>query len=82
MTTYLEGLAGDLEWDGFTVEVEVAIGDPAAAIAHTATEARAGLIAMSTHGRQGLARWALGSITEAVIQQATLPVMALHPPES
>jgi nucleotide-binding universal stress UspA family protein len=81
MATYLEELSRGLQADGFVVEIQVAMGDPAPAIARIATEARAGLIAMSTHGRHGLARWALGSITESVIQQAPVPVLALHPAE-
>lgn len=37
------------------------------------------LIAMATHGRSGVARWALGSITEAVLHHTTLPLLMVHP---
>ena len=38
-----------------------------------------GLIAMATHGRTGVARFALGSVATAVLQQATVPVLLVRP---
>jgi nucleotide-binding universal stress UspA family protein len=81
LTSYLEGIAGELRGAGRVVEVQVGVGDPAAAIGDAADDAGVDLIVMSTHGRHGLARWALGSITEAVIQRAGVPVLACHPAE-
>ncbi len=37
------------------------------------------LVAMATHGRSGVARWALGSVTEAVLHHTTLPLLVVHP---
>lgn len=37
------------------------------------------LICMATHGRSGLQRWVLGSITERVLQSAKLPVLVVRP---
>jgi nucleotide-binding universal stress UspA family protein len=37
------------------------------------------LIAMATHGRTGLARWALGSVTERVLQATALPLLIVRP---
>lgn len=37
------------------------------------------LIAMATHGRSGLKRWALGSIAERVLHATKLPVMMVRP---
>lgn len=39
------------------------------------------LIAMATHGRGGLARWAMGSITERVLQGTSLPTLVVRPHE-
>lgn len=36
------------------------------------------LIAMSTHGRSGVKRWALGSVTEIVVRHSGDPVLVLH----
>lgn len=38
------------------------------------------LIAMSTHGRSGLARLFLGSVADQVLRRATVPVMCFPPP--
>jgi len=39
---------------------------------------KAHLIAMSTHGRSGLVRWAIGSVTDKVIRlEGTIPVLAI-----
>jgi nucleotide-binding universal stress UspA family protein len=38
------------------------------------------LIAMSTHGRGGLQRWAMGSVTERVLQGTRLPLLIVRPP--
>ncbi len=37
------------------------------------------VIAMATHGRGGLERWALGSITERVLEHTRLPLLILRP---
>ncbi len=37
------------------------------------------LIALTTHGRSGLHRWLVGSVTEHVLQGSTLPLLILHP---
>ncbi len=36
------------------------------------------LLAMATHGRGGLQRWVLGSVTERVLHHSTLPVLIVH----
>lgn len=40
---------------------------------------RCDLIAMATHGRSGIARWALGSITERVLHGTKLPLLIVRP---
>ncbi len=37
------------------------------------------LIALATHGREGLQRWAMGSVTERVLAGTTLPVFIIRP---
>lgn len=39
------------------------------------------VIAMATHGRSGLTRLALGSITERVLHATRLPLLVVRPPE-
>jgi len=53
-------------------------GYPAHEILETCEDQRAELIAMSTHGRAGLSRWALGSVTEKVLQTARVPMLIVR----
>jgi nucleotide-binding universal stress UspA family protein len=39
------------------------------------------VIAMTTHGRMGFARWALGSVTERVLHTPQFPVLVVRPRE-
>jgi nucleotide-binding universal stress UspA family protein len=53
----------------------VLAGDPATEILREAHRAGAGLVALSTHGRSGLGRWLYGSVADAVLRRADLPVL-------
>ena len=39
------------------------------------------LVAMATHGRGGLQRWTMGSITERVLHHSKLPMFIVCPPK-
>jgi nucleotide-binding universal stress UspA family protein len=53
--------------------------DPAELILEAANTHHPHLIAMSTHGRSGIARWARGSIAERVLRHARRPVFLVNP---
>jgi nucleotide-binding universal stress UspA family protein len=59
--------------------VKVLEDDPVSAILATQKDFDADLIAMGTHGRSGLARVRLGSITESVLHQTNVPVLTVGP---
>jgi len=42
---------------------------------------RCDVIAMATHGRGGIQRWAMGSITERVLHATRLPLLIVRPPD-
>jgi nucleotide-binding universal stress UspA family protein len=54
-------------------------GEAAEAILEGADEESADLIAISTHGRSGLARWLFGSTAGKVLESAKVPVLFLRP---
>ena len=54
-------------------------GDAADAILQVALEMNIDLIAMTTHARKGVGRWALGSVAEAVVRKTELPVLLKRP---
>lgn len=75
---YLAAVAGPLREAGARIRKIVREGQPAAAIVQAADHEKATLIAMSTHGRSGLARWTLGSVTERVVRTSPVPVLVLR----
>jgi nucleotide-binding universal stress UspA family protein len=63
-----------------TIRVRAELGRPTpAAIAGIADEEHASLIAMSTHGRSGLARLVLGSVASGTLQRANVPLLLTRP---
>ena len=73
-TKYLEVIKADLEKEGLTASVHVHYGHPVEEILNHADNREIDLIVMSTHGRTGLDRWALGSVAEKVIRHAKQPI--------
>jgi nucleotide-binding universal stress UspA family protein len=64
----------------YPVEIRLARGDAAEEILHMAAELDCGLIIMGTHGRTGLSRLLMGSVTEYVVPRADCPVLAVKTP--
>lgn len=54
-------------------------GDPALEIVALAEREQADMIVMSSHGRTGIARLLMGSITETVIRATPCPVLIVKP---
>lgn len=65
---------------GVAVRRTLREGDPASLILEVAEEVGADLIVMGTHGRAGLERLILGSVTDRVLRRAPCPVVAVPPP--
>lgn len=59
------------------IEVEVLPGDPRKRILEEAERLCASHIVVGTHDRKGLARLVLGSVAEAVVHQAHVPVLVV-----
>jgi nucleotide-binding universal stress UspA family protein len=74
---YLEPLAAQLAAKGVRVQTLTRHGEPVREILAAAHEVGADLIAMTTHGRSGLGRLLFGSVAEAVLRQAEIPVFLL-----
>lgn len=60
-------------------DIEVVRGHPGPAIVDYAAHHNVRLIVMATHGRTGLARLLLGSVTEYVVRRAPCPVACIRP---
>jgi nucleotide-binding universal stress UspA family protein len=78
---YLQAAARQIqEADGLNVEWKVLDGDADDAIVdYASNQMQNNLIAMSTHGRSGLGRWVLGSVTDQVVRSSGDPVLVVRP---
>lgn len=56
-------------------------GEPAPAIVEWVQDERFDFIVMGTHGRTGLSRALLGSVSEAVVRRAPVPVLIVRRPQ-
>jgi nucleotide-binding universal stress UspA family protein len=61
-------------------EHRLVTGDPAHAIVNLAEMEGVDLIVMGTHGRSGLSRLLMGSVTEVVVRKAKCPVLTYKQP--
>ncbi len=72
---YLEGALEKLrQLTDVPAQGRVAIGVPSESILEAARQDGVALLVMSTHGRTGLARTVLGSVADAVVKAAPVPV--------
>jgi nucleotide-binding universal stress UspA family protein len=75
--SYLDSKVRELKSQGL-IEVSSRVAEKGAAqeIIDVAIEPNS-LIAMSTHGRSGVKRWVLGSVTEKVVRHSNCPVLVI-----
>lgn len=77
--TLLDTTAARLRARGVATSTLLAEGEAAIEIASTARDGGYDLIAMATHGGGPLARALVGSVTDAVIRTAEVPVLVIQP---
>jgi nucleotide-binding universal stress UspA family protein len=76
--SYLDGKVQELKSQGLSeVSSRASEKEPAQEIIDVATEEPNSLIAMCTHGRSGVQRWVLGSVTEKVVRHSNSPVLVI-----
>ncbi|WP_254524782.1 universal stress protein [Natrinema caseinilyticum] len=64
--------------DDVAVEREVREGSPSHVIVDEADPDECDLVVMATHGRGGIGRLLLGSVTERVVRRASVPVLTVQ----
>jgi nucleotide-binding universal stress UspA family protein len=72
---FLNETAGKLSAMGYQASSSVALGTPVEAILKEAKALNADLILLGSRGRHGLSRMVLGSVSHAILHQATYPLM-------
>ena len=78
---YLNRVGEGIRSKRVSVEIRVGIGSAADEIIKAADEINVDLIAMSTHGRSGISRWAFGSVTDHVLRGGHKPVLVVRVPK-
>ena len=79
---YLAPISAALRSQGVDTAWAIRRGRPADEILAAAQEGGADLIAMATHGRTGFGRLLFGSVAEAVLRRATVPVFMIRTPHT
>jgi nucleotide-binding universal stress UspA family protein len=74
---YLHHVRATRKGCGLVIRLAVALGPAPSAIIAAAKRRAVSLIVMSTHGRSGLRRLFYGSVAEAVLRVAEMPVMVV-----
>lgn len=74
----VEGIAEELREAGHEVTTACQRGKPHRAICRYAEENDIDLVAMGTHGRSGVQRQLIGSVTEKVVRTSETPVLTVR----
>ena len=75
---YLDGIRDKLQKEGLAVNIHVRYGHEAEEILEHANQKGIDLVAMCTHGRTGVGRWTLGSVSERVLRHSPKPVLLVR----
>jgi nucleotide-binding universal stress UspA family protein len=76
--TYLADQVKEFKRQGIRVSSNSEDGVVAEKILESAHKRQVNLIVMSTHGRAGLGRWIMGSVTDRVLRSSPVPVLVIR----
>ncbi len=77
-TSLVSDIARDIHEAGISVEAILSVGDPAVEIVQAAKKVGAGLIAMTTRGREHLDSRVTGSVSNSVLHSTHLPCLLVR----
>lgn len=78
VAAYLTQVAGLPALSGIPTQTQALTGNPAEAILTAIGTLSADTIILTSHGRTGLMRWALGSVAQHLVRHANVPILVLH----
>lgn len=76
---YLDRVADGLRARGLTVQIQLARGEAAEALLDLESRLHIGIVVMTTHGRTGIPRLALGSVADRLARDGKAPVLIVRP---
>ncbi len=74
----LTGMADRINARGGLARTVVRAGTPSAGLLDAETAAQPDLVVIASHGRSGLIRFALGSVTERLVREGSAPVLVVQ----
>lgn len=74
----LDRIVQPMREEGLLVETHLLKGDPAAEIIKAAGDLQCDLIVIGMHGRTGVQRLLMGSVTERVLRASPVPIVAVR----
>ena len=77
---YLDKKKTAMESKGVNVNSAFLIGKPVEAILQYAEDKSSNLLALTTHGFSGIAKWAYGSVASKLIEGSPKPILLVRPP--
>ena len=77
----LSELADNLKKDGLSADYLLGAKPSVDNILGTSTDAKADLVVMGTHGRRGLSRVLMGSVTASILRRSSCPVLTVKSPQ-
>ena len=75
---FVEGIAGKLSAAGYKAKARAVIGVPSLTIFDEVTARRPDLLLMGSHGRKGITRFVLGSVSHAILHRMPCPVLLVR----
>lgn len=78
VAAYLTQITGLPVLSGITTQTVTLPGHPADALLRSIDTLNADIVIMTSHGRTGLMRWALGSVAQHLIRHANIPILILR----
>lgn len=79
-TQYMEKVQARIADSAVTISTEYLLGSPSQCIVERSQQADCSIVVMTSHGREGLSRWLIGSVAEKVSRHAHCPVMLIRQP--
>jgi nucleotide-binding universal stress UspA family protein len=79
-TDYISGMVHKLNEEGVAASGDVLFGKADVQVLDYIVKNNFDLVIMSTHGRSGITRWALGSVADRVVRHSAVPVLTVAPP--
>ena len=77
--SYIETMVRKLTKERVSAKSQIISGNAAEQILNFSEKNQVDLIIMSTHGRSGISRWAMGSVADRIIHYSTIPVLIIAP---